>query len=71
MAKQPTLQEMEEILKNSAKCLECDAPECHEPTPEGVDVCAELPFWNGRPVTKSMLRDWQLTVRAQQNGQTS
>ncbi len=67
MAKQPDLQEMEEILKNSAECLECEAPECHEPTPEGVDVCAKLPFWNGQPVSKLTLREWQAIVRAQQS----
>ncbi len=63
--KQPSWQEMVGILKEAALCLECDAPECHEFTPEGVDVCAELPFWDGRPVTKSMLLAWQETVSAQ------
>jgi hypothetical protein len=65
VVKQPSLQEMEEILKSAALCPECDAPECHEFTPEGVDVCAELPFWDGRPVTKPMLLAWQEIVAAQ------
>jgi hypothetical protein len=65
VTKQPSLQEMEGILKSAAPCLECDASECHEFTPEGVDVCAGLPFWEGRPVTKSMLLAWQEIVTAQ------
>lgn len=52
-------EEMEELLKLGEVCLTCDAPECHEFTPEGVDVCANLPFWNGKPVTREMLREWQ------------
>ncbi len=68
---QPSLQEMAELLKNSASCLDCTAPECHEFTPGGVDVCAELPFWNGRPVTRAMLKEWQAHVAAQNNGQVS
>ncbi len=70
-AKQPSLQEMAEILKNSAQCLDCSAPECHEFTPGGVEVCAELPFWNGHPVTKSMLQEWQVLVAAQNDGKLS
>ncbi len=69
MASRPTLEEMEAILRDSAKCLECDAPECHEPTPEGVDVCAELPFWNGKPVMREMLREWQAIVNKQRGAQ--
>ncbi len=69
MAKQPTLQEMQEIIQRAEQCLECDAPECHEATPEGVDVCADLPFWDGRPVTRPMLLAWQSQLKAQPNGQ--
>jgi hypothetical protein len=65
VTKQPSLEEMEGILKSGALCLECDATECHEFTPEGADVCAGLPFWDGRPVTRSMLLAWQELVTAQ------
>jgi hypothetical protein len=65
VTKQPSLLEMEGILKDAAPCLECDASECHEFTPEGVDVCARLPYWEGRPVTKSMLLAWEEIVAAQ------
>lgn len=64
VTKQPSLEEMRAILKSAARCLECDESECHEFTPEGVDVCAELPFWDGRPVTKSMLLSWRDIVAA-------
>ena len=70
-AMQPSVSEMAELLKNSAQCLTCNAPECHEFTPGGVDVCAELPFWNGRPVTRSMLLEWQVCVAAQSSGKVS
>ena len=63
--RQPSLEEMEEIVKAGAQCLECDATECHEFTPEGVDVCAGLPFWDGKPVTRSMLLEWKGRVAAQ------
>ncbi len=65
LTKQPSLQAMQAILTDAARCLECDASESHEITPEGVDVCAELPYWDGRPVTKSMLLAWQEIVRVQ------
>ncbi len=67
MPAKPTVQEMEEILKNAARCADGDAPECHEFTPGGVEVCAELPFWNGRPVTKVMLKEWEAIVNVQKN----
>ena len=56
---QPSRKEMEEMLKQAKMCLACDAPECHEFTPEGVDVCANLPFYEGKPVTREMLLAWQ------------
>jgi hypothetical protein len=71
MPAQPTLQEMQEFLNNAAHCLDCDAPECHEFTPGGVEACAELSFWNGRPVTKVMLKEWEAVVSAQQNEKVS
>jgi hypothetical protein len=61
---QPTHKEMEEYLKLARMCLTCEAPECHEFTPEGVDVCAGLPFWNGKPVTREMLVNWQNQLHA-------
>jgi hypothetical protein len=66
--KQPSLQEMAEILKSSAQCLDCDAPECHEFTPGGVDVCARLPFWDNKPVTRPMLREWKAQLATQGDG---
>ena len=56
---QPTRKEKEQFLKLANLCLTCDAPECHEFTPEGVDVCANLPFYQGKPVTREMLLAWQ------------
>ena len=67
-AVQPSAQEMAELLKNSAECLDCTAPECYEATPGGVEACAALPFWNGRPVTRSMLLEWQACLLASTNG---
>ena len=55
----PSRNEMEEMLKQAKMCLTCDAPECHEMTPEGVDVCANLPFYEGKPITREMLLTWQ------------
>lgn len=60
--KQPTRTEMEEMLRQAKFCLTCDAPDCHEFTPEGVDVCASLPFYDGKPVTRQMLLSWQELV---------
>ena len=56
---QPSRKEMEAMLQQAKMCLTCDAPECHEMTPEGVDVCANLPFYNGKPITREMLLTWQ------------
>ncbi len=62
----PTLAEMQKILTQAARCLDCDAPECFEFTPEGVDACAGLPYWNGRPVDRSTLTAWQQELSVQQ-----
>ncbi len=62
--KQPDLKEMKAIVAAAERCIDCDAPECHEFTPEGVDVCAELPYYNGRPVTREMLRAWKAALQA-------
>lgn len=59
----PTLEEIKSILAWAERCLECNAPECHEFTPEGVDVCAQLPWWNGEPVRRETLVEWDQLVR--------
>ncbi len=64
----PKREEMEALVKMGERCLECDALDCNEMTPEGMDVCADLPFWNGRPVTRAMLREWQSTLQSASNG---
>ena len=56
---QPSRKEKEEFLKLANMCLSCTAPECHEFTPEGVDVCANLPYFEGKPITREMLLKWQ------------
>ncbi len=61
---EPTLAEKETLVAQAGRCLDCDAPECFEFTPEGVDVCAGLPFWNGKPVSKSMLIAWHHSLAA-------
>ncbi len=68
MPAKPSTKEMQEILEKAERCLECDAPECHEMTPEGVDACAELQYWQGRPVQRSTLIEWRGLVKAQHNG---
>ncbi len=70
-AARPDRAEMEAIVKSAAQCLECNAPECHEFTPEGVDVCADLPFWNGKPITRETLQAWQRELKLQSNGHIS
>lgn len=59
----PSLQEIKELLARAQQCLTCDASECHEFTPEGVDVCALLPWWNGRPVLRETLLEWNELVK--------
>lgn len=59
----PTLQEVKAILAQAQRCLNCDATECHEFTPEGVEVCAQLPWWNGEPVKRETLLEWDRRVR--------
>lgn len=61
--KTPTIAEMKLILANSQDCLVCNAEQCHEFTPEGVDVCARLPWWNGRPILRETLLEWADLVR--------
>ncbi len=71
LAVRPSPEEMQALLTSAADCLNCDAPECHEFTPEGVDVCAELPYWNGKPVTREMLVEWQALLKTESNGRVA
>lgn len=64
-AADPTLPEMERLLARAERCLACkatptssDSP-CYEFTPGGVEVCSELPWWNGKPILPETLRAWQ------------
>jgi hypothetical protein len=61
----PTMEELRQIVANAQACLTCDATECgtsgnpcYEFTPEGVVVCSQLPWWNGRPVPRETLIEW-------------
>lgn len=61
----PTLDEIRVIVRNAETCLTCNAGDCgtsgnpcYEFTPEGVQVCAQLPWWNGRPVLRETLLEW-------------
>ncbi len=64
----PDRAQMQALLNQGAQCLDCDSSECNEMTPEGMDVCADLPFWNERPITRAMLREWQAILKSQSNG---
>ncbi len=66
----PTLDEIRQLVASSQICLTCDAPTCgtsgdpcFEFTPEGVVVCAQLPWWNERPVTRETLVEWNELLR--------
>lgn len=62
---QPGLPEMELILARAERCLACKATPtptgepCYEFTPGGVEVCSELPWWNGKPILPETLREWK------------
>jgi hypothetical protein len=60
--------EKQALVESAARCLSCDAPECHEFTPEGVDVCADLPFVNGKPIPRETLVQWKHELEVQSNG---
>lgn len=60
---QPSIDEIKAILKSAEGCLYCAAPECHETTPEGVEVCAALPWWEGEPIKRETLLVWNELVR--------
>lgn len=65
---EPTLTEMKTILESAAECLTCTAnacnsgSPCYEFTPGGVEVCAALPWWNGKPILPETLRQWKEIV---------
>ena len=69
----PTVQEMEQILGHSERCLKCksaftpDGADCYEFTPGGVETCANLPWWNGKPILPETLRQWKEIVVAYQS----
>ena len=61
----PTMDEMKLLLASAQPCLTCDAKACgtsndpcYEFTPEGVTVCSQLPWWNGHPVPRATLLEW-------------
>lgn len=63
--KNPTLDEMQVLVAGSQTCLTCDAKACgtsdnpcFEFTPEGAVACAQLPWWNGHPVPRDTLLEW-------------
>ncbi len=66
----PTLEEMQAILASAERCLTCSAADCDtsgdpcfEFTPEGVQVCAALTWWNGRPIGRETLLEWDALLR--------
>lgn len=61
----PTMEDLKTILAGAQTCLTCDAracgtsnDPCYEFTPEGVVVCSQLPWWNGHPVPRATLLEW-------------
>jgi len=61
----PTIQELRQFVASAQKCLTCDAcacgtsdDPCYEFAPDGVVVCPQLPWWQGRPVTRATLLEW-------------
>ncbi len=64
----PDRTEMLKLVQLGEQCLECSHPDCNEMTPEGMDVCADLPFWRGKPVTRTMLREWKTLLASEKNG---
>jgi hypothetical protein len=65
---QPGLREMELLVERAARCLACTATAtptgspCYEFTPGGVEVCSELPWWNGKPILPETLHEWKEKV---------
>lgn len=70
---EPTYIEMKTIVERAQRCLNCDASSpcnsgspCYEFTPGGVEVCSELPWWNGKPIMPETLREWKQVVTSYQ-----
>lgn len=69
---EPTLHEMEVLVGRAERCLTCNATPtptgspCYEFTPGGVEVCSELPWWNGKPILPETLRQWKEIIAAYQ-----
>lgn len=69
---QPTLCEMEIVVAHASRCLVCAAAAatnvcpCYEFTPGGVEVCADLPWWQGKPILPETLREWKEIVTSYQ-----
>lgn len=67
---EPSVVEMTSIVERAQRCLTCDATPCnsgspcYEFTPGGVEVCSDLPWWNGKPVMPETLRNWKQLVTA-------
>lgn len=70
--REPTIQEIEMLLAHAERCLNCmaiptpDGDPCYEFTPGGVEVCSDLPWWNGKPVLPETLRAWQAILVSHQ-----
>lgn len=68
LSPEPTVREMEILLARAERCLTCMATPtpagspCYEFTPGGVEVCSELPWWNGKPILPETLRQWKEIV---------
>lgn len=68
MANEPSLFELELVVARAERCFQCPAAAvpggacCYEFTPEGVQVCCDLPWWNGKPILPETLRRWKETL---------
>lgn len=64
-ASEPSLYDLEILVARAERCLACtatpfpDGARCYEFTPGGVEVCADLLWWNGKPVLPETLRRWR------------
>jgi hypothetical protein len=66
----PTMEEIKQLVASAQTCLTCDASDCgtsanpcYEFTPEGVTVCSQLPWWNGNPVPRETLFEWNARLQ--------
>lgn len=73
LSPEPTVREMEILVARAERCLACTATPtpagspCYEFTPGGVEVCSELPWWNGRPILPETLHRWKEIVTSYQS----